>query len=115
MRPPETLLIDIVSAARRLASYVDGMTREQFLADDKTKAAVVREMEIIGEAANRLPTAYRAGHPEVPWRDLSRLRNLYIHAYDRINYDLVWVTATRTIPIVAGTVQELIPTEPTDL
>jgi uncharacterized protein with HEPN domain len=112
MRAPEALLLDIASASKRLASYVSGMTREQFLADDKTKAATVREIEIIGEACARLPSAYREAHPEIPWSDLARLRNIYIHVYERIRYDRVWITATRTIPPIAAAIAPLIPPEP---
>lgn len=114
MRAREALLLDIVNAAKRLATYVEGITREQFLTDDKTKAASIREIEVIGEAANRLPSDYKAEHPEIPWSDLTRLRNLYIHVYERIKYDRVWLTITRTIPIVASTVADLVPLEPLD-
>jgi uncharacterized protein with HEPN domain len=114
MRAPEALLLDITLAAKRLASYVQGMTREQFLADDKTKAATVREIEIIGEACARLPAEYRLAHPDVPWNDLERLRNIYIHVYERVRYDRVWATATRTIPTIATAVERLVPEEPDD-
>lgn len=112
MRAPEALLLDIMSAAARLAAYVEGYTREQFLADDKTKAACVREIEIVGEAANRLPADFKNMHPEIPWSDLARLRNIYIHVYERIRYERVWLTATRTIPAVAAKIAVLIPQEP---
>jgi uncharacterized protein with HEPN domain len=114
MRAPEALLLDITLAAERLASYVNGMSPEQFLADDKTKAATVREIEIIGEACARLPAAYRVAHPEVPWSDLERLRNIYIHVYKRVRNDRVWATATRTIPAIAKAVERLVPKEPDD-
>lgn len=112
MRGPEACLLDIVAACDRLASYIVGMTRRDFLADDKTKAAVVREIEIIGEAAGRIGAVYRTAHPEVPWTDLTRLRNLYIHVYDRNNYDRVWSTATRTVPAVATAARGLVPPPP---
>ncbi|MBM3496033.1 MAG: DUF86 domain-containing protein [Armatimonadetes bacterium] len=114
MRVPEAFLLDILAASERIASYIDGMTRSAFAGDAKTKAAVVREIEIIGEAANRLPAQYRDAHPEVPWMDLARLRNLYIHVYERVNYDRVWLTATRTIPRVADVVAKLVPLEAED-
>jgi uncharacterized protein with HEPN domain len=111
-RPPEALLLDIQSASRRLETYISGFTLEEFLADDKTKAAAIREIEIIGEACIRLPSEYRNAHPEVAWADFARLRNLYIHVYERIRYDRVWATATRTIPALAAAIEPLIPAEP---
>lgn len=110
MRRDEVSLEDIRNAARRATGYVRGMTRAEFLADDKTKAAIVREMEIIGEAAQRVSQGYRDGHPEVPWARLSRLRNFYIHVYDAIDYGLVWQSVLRFVPSVEAAVAALLST-----
>ncbi|HET6385532.1 MAG TPA: DUF86 domain-containing protein [Armatimonadota bacterium] len=104
MRRAEVYLVEMVQAAQRIASYIEGMSRTDFLADHKTRAAVVREIEIIGEAARQIPEGLRASHPEVRWAELARLRNLYIHAYHAVDYTLVWRTATATIPRVAAAV-----------
>ena len=75
------------------------------------KAAVVREIEIIGEAAYRVSQAFKDAHPEIPWKDLAQLRNFYIHVYDRIKYEKVWTTANNKIPRIATAIASLLPPE----
>ena len=101
---------DIRLAAARRSSYVEGMARADFLADEKTKAAVAREITIIGEAAARTLEAFRNDHQEIPWDRLIRLRHLYIHVYDRIRYEEVWRTAKRLIPSLESAIIALLPT-----
>lgn len=60
--------------------------------DKKTRAAVIRELEVIGEATNRLPEAFRAQHPDIPWRDMIDMRNALSHGYDLIRDDILWHT-----------------------
>ena len=67
MRRDEVSLTDMRNAARRALDYVNGMTRDEFVTDQRTKAAVVREMEIMGEAAVRISQAFRDTHPTIPW------------------------------------------------
>src|SRR5580658_9953730 len=98
MRRDDAHLFDIVEAADRIAEYISGTERSQFLDHNMMKAAVVREIEIIGEATHRITAAFKDNNPVVPWKDLERLRNFYIHVYDRVNYERVWVTAKNTIP-----------------
>ena len=110
MRRDEVSLEDIRLAAGRARSYVAGMARAEFLADDKTKAAVVREIEIMGEAASRISEAYREEHPGVPWKRLIGLRHFYIHVYDAINYGKVWSTVGTLLPIIETAIAGLLST-----
>jgi uncharacterized protein with HEPN domain len=89
MRSSDAFLLDIVEASARMADYTAGMSRADFMADRKTQAAVVREIEISGEASPQLPEPSKLANPDIPWRDLARLRNLYIHAYHGIDYGIV--------------------------
>src|SRR5579862_4530424 len=109
MRKDDARLEDITNAASRLAGYLGGVTLEQFLEDNMRKAATIREVEIIGEAAYRISKQVKAEHPEVPWAALMNLRNFYIHVYDRIDYERVWYTATNTIPSIHQVVSQLLP------
>jgi uncharacterized protein with HEPN domain len=111
MRRAETYLLDMVEAADRIEEYLAGMTMETFLADRKTMAAVVREVEIVGEAARQVPEDLRASNDGVGWAELARLRNLrnqYIYAYHGLDYRLVWRTATMTIPRSANLVKAML-------
>ena len=105
-------LLDIKEAAGRVSEYISGVDRNEFLAHNMMKAAVVREIEIIGEAANRISQSLKEAHPEIPWKDLAQLRNFYIHVYDRVRYEKVWTTANNRIPGIAASVASLLP--PTD-
>jgi uncharacterized protein with HEPN domain len=99
----------MVEAAERMDEYIAGMTLASFLSDSKTKAAVVREVEIIGEATRQVPEDIRTRNPDVPWTELARLRNLYIHAYHGLDYRLAWRTATMTIPRAINAVRATLP------
>ena len=82
------LLEDIQDAARKILNYTNGMLFEDFLADDKTIDAVVRNFEIIGEAARRVPENFKVDHPEIEWRGMAGLRNRIIHEYFGVDYKL---------------------------
>ena len=80
-RPANLLLADMGEAADRIARYTASLDLQGFVSDEKTADAVVRNLEIIGEAANRLPETVRASAPEVDWRGIVGLRNRVVHAY----------------------------------
>jgi uncharacterized protein with HEPN domain len=74
-------LEDILSACEKIARFTSGMTQEAFVADERTHDAVLRNLEVLGEAAKRLPEATRQQMPEVPWRAISGLRDFVAHVY----------------------------------
>ena len=73
------------------------------------KAATIREIEVMGEAAYRVSDAFKTAHPEISWAILKNLRNFYIHVYDQIDYDRVWYTATHTVPTIQRAIVKLLP------
>lgn len=95
-------LADIHATMGKIPAFVAGMTYEQFAADEKTVFAVIRALEIIGEATKKVPQAVRNRHPEIPWKRMAGMRDRVIHGYRGVDLAIVWETATRTIP-------ELIP------
>jgi uncharacterized protein with HEPN domain len=84
------------------------MSRQAFLVDNKTKAATLYELMIMGEAASRVSPAFRTKHPEIPWKRLISLRNFYIHVYDAVNFDIVWTTLTKYLPRIEADVAGLL-------
>ncbi len=102
---------DILEACRRVERYIFGLTYNDFLVDEKTQDAVVRNLEIIGEAAKNLPSELRKSHPSVPWRDMARMRDRLIHHYFGVNLDVIWEIITSDLPDVTpqieGIIQEL--------
>lgn len=89
------LLVDILDEARFLAQEARARTREEFLSDDITRRAFVRSIEIIGEAAKKIPDDIRAMDATIPWRSISGMRDRLIHDYSGVDYVVVWDVATR--------------------
>ena len=89
-RDAAILLEDIRAAMARINRYTIGLDRETFLADEKTVDAVVRNLEIIGEAARRLPDQFKQAHLEIPWPQIAGLRNRIVHDYFGLDLHLIW-------------------------
>jgi len=97
-RPARMLLEDILNRIARIERHVAGMDQEAFLLDDKTCDSVIRNLEVIGEAANRLPDDVRALQEEVPWRRIVGLRNRIVHEYFDVDLELVWEILRSELP-----------------
>lgn len=104
-------LRDIQVAADRIADYVGVMPYEAFVEDSKTQDAVVRNLEIIGEAVKNLSRELRAKHADVPWRNIAGIRDRLIHAYFGVNLDIVWRVVTKELPAVASRIAEILGEE----
>jgi len=91
-------LEDIVEAANKILGYTAGIDYDSFASDDKTLDAVVRNLEIIGEAAKRLPEETRQKMPDIEWRKIGGLRDILIHEYFGINKVVVWDVARSKVP-----------------
>jgi len=85
-------------ATRRIQSYIDGVSKSDYAADFVLQDAVVRQLEILGEAAGRVSRDFAADHLEIPWGDITGMRHRLIHDYFEVDVDLVWTTATKHVP-----------------
>jgi uncharacterized protein with HEPN domain len=101
-RADEALLSDIREALQRIRTYVAGMTYEAFVADTKTQDAVIRNLEILGEAAKSLSDERRARYPDIPWKSMAAARDRLIHHYFGVNLDIVWQIVVNELPPVAS-------------
>lgn len=98
-------IADIIEAIGDIESFTKDMTFETFANDSKTVHAVVRCIEIIGEAAVHLSDQYRTDHPDVPWTDIIGMRNKMIHEYFGIDREILWKTITEDIPTLTQLLQ----------
>ena len=85
-------LNDILENISDIKEFTSGMTRESYSSDKKTVKAVVRSLEVIGEAANKIPQNIRDSYPEIPWMEIIAMRNRLIHEYFGIDLDIIWQT-----------------------
>ena len=109
MRPEVLYLTDIVEAAESIARFLGNVEREAFLEDDLRQSAVAQKFIIIGEAAARLSPEYREQHPEIEWRKAIGLRNVTVHDYFSINWEIIWSTAVFDIPLLRQQIIALLP------
>ena len=107
-RDPRERLEDICQAARKALEFVQGMSYGHFLGDDKTVYAVVRALEVVGEAAKGIPQDFRDRHPEVPWRSMAGIRDKLIHDYVSVNLEVVWKTVTEDLPPLLPALQRVL-------
>jgi len=89
---------DIVTAIADIEQFVKGMEFEEFSKDKKTVFAVVRAIEIIGEAARQIPESLKNKHTEVPWKEMAGIRNKIAHEYFGVDVEVIWDTVKRNIP-----------------
>jgi uncharacterized protein with HEPN domain len=108
MRDYRLYLKDILDAIESIENFVQGMDQESFKADDKTVSAVIRKLEIIGEAAKGVPEEIRTGKPDIPWREMAGMRDKLIHFYFGVDYDLVWSTVARRLADVKRQIKEIV-------
>jgi uncharacterized protein with HEPN domain len=104
-------LEDIVESARKIRRYVAGMTLESFSANDLVIDAVLRNLEVIGEACKHVPEDIKERHPEVAWRGMAGLRDVIIHRYFGLHLETLWDIVDREIPMVEGQVQAIVERE----
>jgi len=100
---------DILDAIARIQQYVEGLTFEQFQADQKTVDAVVRNLEIIGEAVRHLSASQEGLPGETPWTDIAGMRNVLIHEYFGVDLKIIWHTIVEVLPKLKVHVRGLLP------
>ena len=101
------LLEDMLESSLKINRYTTGMSYNDFIGDDKTVDAVVRNFEIIGEAANRIDPDFRSTNPEIEWKRIRGFRNRIVHDYFGIDYGIVWDIIQNNLPELINQLQEL--------
>ena len=105
---PREYLRHILAEADYLIGRSSGLSPETFEADETLRRAFARSLEVIGEAAKKLPDDYRAQHPQVEWRAMTGMRDRLIHAYFGIDYLLVWDVVMHKIPVLRRQIADIL-------
>ena len=111
MRREHLYLQDIIEACDMVQAFLASMEASAFLASELHKAATLQKLTVIGEAAARLSHTFREAHPQVEWRDIIAFRNIAVHAYFAVQWDIVWATATDDVPVLRRQVLEILQAE----
>ena len=111
MQRDDAYLLDILIAARKARQFLEGVTWEEFQRSELYQNAVMRALEIIGEAARRVSEQTRDAHPEIPWTQMIGMRNRLIHEYFRIDLAAVWDTVQNDLPGLIELIEPLVPPE----
>lgn len=90
--------LDILDSIRKIESFILGMSYEKFENDEKTVYAVIRALEIIGEASKKISQEIQSNYPQIPWRSMAGTRDVLIHDYFGIDKEVIWKTITTDIP-----------------
>jgi uncharacterized protein with HEPN domain len=100
MRLDESRLVDMINAIQTIRTYIGTLTFESFSKNPMVCDAVIRQIEILGEAASHVSAEYKQSHPEIPWRKMIDTRNVLIHQYDEVDLQQVWNIAVVHAPDV---------------
>jgi uncharacterized protein with HEPN domain len=101
-------LLDIQNSIQKIFEYIGNLSYDNFQKDHRTIDAVVRNLEIIGEAASQLPRLFKSKHKDIEWRNLIDFRNVIVHEYFGVNLEIVWDIVKNELPFLDEKFKELI-------
>jgi len=99
---------DILTCIAKIRRYTKGYTFDDFQGDEKTIDSVLRNLEIIGEAARQIPPDVRAAYPELPWAEMFTMRNIVIHEYHGVNLSIIWHTIKEDLPPLVSPLKRIL-------
>ena len=108
MRSEKLYLFDIVEASKAIIRFCEPVSEDEFLLDELRQSAVLQKLIIIGEAASRLSTNFKEKHNSIEWEDIVGFRNIAVHEYFAVLWQIVWNTAKQDIPDLLDKVQDIL-------
>lgn len=111
MRSDEALLLDMLIASEKIVQFTANLSPAQFETSELHQSAVIRELQVIGEAARMISEQGKAAHQEIEWGKIAGMRNRIIHEYFRLDLDLLWSAAHEDVPKLIEQLKPLIPPE----
>lgn len=101
-------LEDILSSSAKILRYTEGMTFEDFIRDERTYDAVVRNLQIIGEVVKNVPIEFRDKYEQIQWRKMAGLRDILAHAYFSLEDEIIWDVVENKVPILIEQMREIL-------
>ncbi|MCB9460330.1 MAG: DUF86 domain-containing protein [Anaerolineaceae bacterium] len=108
MRRDETLLLDMLIAARKIVRFTDGLTQASLATNEMAASAIMREFQVVGQAARMISDEGKASYSQIPWKVISGMRNHLVHEYFNIDFDILWQTIQDDIPTLIGQLETLV-------
>jgi uncharacterized protein with HEPN domain len=108
IRDHKLFIQDILDCVQKIEEFIGDMKYEDFVRDDKTSSAVVRKLEIIGEATKNVPKDIRQKYKEVPWSDMAKMRDKVIHFYFGVDYEIVWKVIKERLPEIKPMISRIL-------
>jgi uncharacterized protein with HEPN domain len=108
MRDYTLYLKDILAAIESIEEFIAGMSLETFEKDDKTASAVMRKLEVIGEAVKQVPDGVRQKYAHVPWKEMAGMRDKLIHFYFGVDHQLVWRAIQERLPHIKDEIRKIL-------
>lgn len=113
MRHDDAYLLDMLLAAREAGKFTDGLTFAEFKQNRMAQLAILKAVEVVGEAASQVSTEGKKAHPEIPWTKIIGMRNRLVHGYFDVNLERVWKTVQQDLPLLIALIEPLVPPEET--
>lgn len=114
MRHEKLYLTDIVEDARAIEKFIIGEDFNEFEQNEMMNSAVLQKLTVIGEAASKLPKEFTKRFPEIPWADIVGFRNIAVHEYFAVRWDIVWVAASEEVPALCEQIGQILRADFTD-
>lgn len=111
MRPEKLYLTDIVEAAQSIERFLRGTDFNEFEQNEMMNSAVLQKLTVIGEAAGHLPKEFTKRFSNIPWVDIVGFRNIAVHEYFAIRWDIAWVAATEEVPVLKEQIAKILQEE----
>lgn len=107
-REPSLFIKDVLESMEKINEFVGSMSFNEFVQDDKTVSAVIRKLEIIGEATKNIPEEIRRTHEQIPWREMARMRDRLAHGYFIVDFELVWKVIKEELPPIKSLIEKML-------
>ncbi len=106
-RSSELFIDDIIDAIQSIFTFINGLDYEGFKNDDKTQSAVIRKLEIIGEAAKSMPVEITEAYNDIPWSYMAKMRDKLIHGYFGVDAEIIWEVICRRFPDILPKITQI--------